>query len=263
MYTTLNEYLNNIKIWYHGTKRDYIKLSDRSENVDYNMMGFGIYLTSKKEEAIYYGKEKNGFLFTIELLDSNILQYSKPIPENIKNDILKDENFYDLFDNIKNDDFDFEQGFYENETLQISWDLLDLDVDKPLWAKKLKNGYFVVDDKKDKILIDGLDIEDCSNFIINLISKNAEIEFVRDLLYVPSKFNDYVLTKKNVFNSPYHLMNYLYLKFKSLKSVSSYLLKFDIDGVINKIDTSDYGYGAKVCVVFNQEKINIISTKKL
>ena len=50
---------------YHGSKRDSLDWDNRNPNVDYNMLGYGIYLTDDKREAVYYVKEKgkHGYIY--------------------------------------------------------------------------------------------------------------------------------------------------------------------------------------------------------
>jgi hypothetical protein len=43
---------------YHGTNRKELNWEDRNESSDFNMLGYGIYLTDIKDEAKYYAKNK-------------------------------------------------------------------------------------------------------------------------------------------------------------------------------------------------------------
>jgi len=88
------------KLYYHGSERDNINLSQKTDRLDYNMLGFGLYLTSLKKEAIHYAKDggKSGYLYTFDLNGLNIVNWNAKVPKNIIDMVLpyveKDEDDY-------------------------------------------------------------------------------------------------------------------------------------------------------------------------
>ena len=88
------------KLYYHGSKRDNINLSQKNDDPDYNMLGFGLYLTSLKKEAIHYAKDggTGGYLYTFNLNGLNIVNWNAKVPKNIIDMVLsyveKDEDDY-------------------------------------------------------------------------------------------------------------------------------------------------------------------------
>jgi len=86
------------KLYYHGSKRDNINLSQKTDDPDYNMLGFGLYLTSLKKEAVHYAKNggTGGYLYTFNLNGVNIVNWDAKVPKNIIDLVLpyveKDED---------------------------------------------------------------------------------------------------------------------------------------------------------------------------
>jgi len=261
----------NKDVLFHGSKKSELVFNDRNENIMYNMMGFGYYLTNKKEEAIYYAKDNNtdGYLYTIKLLSFNGLNYNKPIPNDIKISMSNDNGFYNLFKSKFNENnFNFENYSYVDGNFNIGWDYIDED--KPSWGKDMAVGFYIIDENKNTIIDSGLEKNDIINFIkkqynennviIDKIELNNNQEY--DAFYNATTKVDF-LTKENLFDNMHNLQIYLYLKFKSLKLVSKYLVGFNIDGIINDIDTNDENFNSIVTVVFNPSKMEIISKDKI
>jgi|AntRauTorcE11897_2_1112592.scaffolds.fasta_scaffold04826_2 hypothetical protein len=266
----LNEEFKRDGVWYHGSQFEHIEFNEKLDKIDLNMLGYGVYLTSKREEAEYYATDENkrsGYVFEITLTTNDgILKYDQPIPEQYINKLESIKGFYDGFLD-ENDGIDFEDyEYYSGDgSIQISWDSLEEPL--PDWAKQegLSSGYFIFNDKINKIIKDGLSREQVEDFLSKIEVKSSygkkfsDHAFDNPTFYVVSNKEGYV-TKNNVFDSMYNLLHYLYLgKYKSLKKVSDILVSVNINGIIYNIDTSDYGYGATVCVVYNSSIFNIKS----
>jgi hypothetical protein len=255
----LNQNLGG-KIWFHGSKRDKINFGDRDDNPEYNMMGYGLYLTDNITEAGFYATQNNdsGFIYHITV-NGNFLDYEKPIEKNIKQNILNnDPNFYSGFKSDK-PNLSFDTNEYEYNDYSISWDYLDNDQD---WATK---GYFISDDTNNEILSQGLSKDECFSELQNIISKlpatdKKELEMLDLPVYKVGK--DDVITKDNIFDNMFYLLNYLYIKLGSLKLVSKYLVQNGVSGVISKINTSDYSDGSTVCAVYDETKYKINKKEK-
>jgi hypothetical protein len=255
----LNQNLGG-KIWFHGSKRDKINFGDRDDNPEYNMMGYGLYLTDNITEAGFYATQNNdsGFIYHITV-NGNFLDYEKPIEKNIKQNILNnDPNFYSGFKSDK-PNLSFDTNEYEYNDYSISWDYLNNDQD---WATK---GYFISDDTNNEILSQGLSKDECFSELQNIISKlpatdKKELEMLDLPVYKVGK--DDVITKDNIFDNMFYLLNYLYIKLGSLKLVSKYLVQNGVSGVISKINTSDYSDGSTVCAVYDETKYKINKKEK-
>lgn len=101
----LNESDNHGDIFYHGNQRNILNWDKRDERVDMNMLGFGIYLTSDKLEAVNYAKD--GYIFAFKPINANILDWGSEVPKDLINNIKTDSNFFDAF----------EDGYVENEPI--------------------------------------------------------------------------------------------------------------------------------------------------
>jgi hypothetical protein len=252
----LNENSGGGRIWYHGSKRDSLSFNDRRDDPDYNMMGYGLYLTDSVEEAKYYATKDadNGYIYEITV-NGNFLNYDEPIEKNVKQNILNtDPDFYGAFKTEK-PDLSFEDDMYEYNDYRISWDFLEDDV---AWANK---GYFIYDEVNDKMISQGLSKENCFNELQNIINKlptthKKELE-ISDLPFYSTKNTEF-LKKDNIFDDMFHLLTYLYIKFGSLTATSKFLVKNGVSGIINKVNTSDYAREATVCVVYDPTKYKIV-----
>jgi hypothetical protein len=258
-YFKLFENYTENNLWYHGSTRNEIDFEKMSENIDYNMLGFGLYLTSSIEEAKQYvfDKSNEGYVFKINISEnSNILDYNSPIPDDIKNTILEDSSFYDSFiDTVIEPDFEDYQ--YISDEVQLSWDSND-------------DGYFIYDEIKDDFLFQNLKKEEVIPLVKKEITNSnitkSHIEIDKLLFYTPEDGGTEYLKKDMVFNTMYHLLQYLNIKFDSSRKISEYLVQFGIDGITTNQTTTDIGYeyDALTLVCYNKdiytiEKITDIS----
>jgi len=77
---------DNNSVGYHGSKRDSLIFYDRNEHVDYNLLGYGLYLTSSKKEASHYSKVKGnevGYVYKV-LISGNIVNWLDIVQEKEK-----------------------------------------------------------------------------------------------------------------------------------------------------------------------------------
>lgn len=246
------------ELWYHGSRREELDFNKRSDNVDYNMLGFGLYLTSSKEEAKHYvlGKTKNGYVHTISISENaNLLDYISPIPEDIKNKMLTDSNFYEGF--TEDVEIDFEDYEFIGDGITLSWDYKD-------------SGYFIYDELKDDYIVQDIKEEDVIPTVKKIIGSDkmeslSEIEIDKLLFYTPSDGGTDYLTKEMVFDSVYHLLQYLFIRFESTKKVSEYMVSYGIDGVTSNQDTTDIGKedSASTLVCYNPNIYTIEKTTKI
>jgi hypothetical protein len=253
----LFEQYNNVLWWYHGSQRDTIVFDKRDENTDYNMLGFGLYLTDIEEEAKYYvlSEVSNGYLYTISISNSaNIIEYSEPIPKNIEDSMLREESFYDTF---LDDEYvvDVEDYEYVDGEKTYSWDYFDN-----------KDDYFIYDENKDDYVVKGLKEDEVIPYLKTLISGKRYLKEIEidswDFYSIGHDTNSDTLNKDDIFNSVYHLLQYLNHKYDSTKKASEYMVKHGIDGVTSNKDTTDIGKenGAVTLVCYNP---NIYTIEKI
>lgn len=248
--------------YYHGTNKPKLEWGSRTENSGYNMMGYGIYLTSSKLEAIFYAEKFEGgnkYLFEIIPNSNNILEWEGPVPEHIKNEINNIKDIYSLFYNNVNID-DLELTTITGD--HYEWDYLDSNL--PEWAKNRggKEGYFLIKNNNFNNIKFGLDEKD----INNLIKKN---EGVSDVIELDSEHfygigKNLTIRKSDIFTSVKLLYAYLTNKFNSSKKASELLVSLGVDGLIGAIDTSDYADSdTKIIVILNLDKFKVVNIKHL
>ena len=255
----LREGLLSEQIFYHGSKRSEISWGNRNESSDFNMLGFGIYLTDNKDEAKYYAINASGqgYLHAYTSNNANILDWFGEVPEWLRVNVQKDPNLYDLF--IKEVDFD-EYQINLDDGCTIEWD--DTSEDLPEWAieENIKPGWFIMKtcNYESDIFLHGLTQEEVLKHIQQYPNGVTDTIKVNDTeFYGTSKLND-EMSKNQIFNSVAHLYLYLFTKLNSTKATTNYLVKCGLDGIIAKQDTTEtYRYSGDkptVMVVYNPNK---------
>lgn len=257
--TLLREGLLSEQVFYHGSKRSELSWDNRNESSDYNMLGFGIYLTDNKDEAKYYAVNSSGqgYLHTYTNNNANVLDWFGKVPEWLVKNVQKDTNLYDLY--LREVEFD-ESQLKLDDGCSIEWD--ELEDDLPEWAieDNIKPGWFIMKtcNYNTDILISELSRDQAVKYIEQFPHTNMDTIKVDSYeFYGTSKLN-YEMSKDQVFNSVAHLYLYLFTKLKSTKATTNYLVKCGLDGIIAKQDTTEtYRYSGDkptVMVIYNPSK---------
>ena len=237
--------------FYHGGLYPKIKWGASPEDYDRSLFGYGIYVTTSKEEAIYYavGDRDNeyGYVFSMKLTNLNVVNFNnEPVSDEIIKKLESDNNFYDAFE-VKFDDskFNFDEYGYElGDNILYDWDNESVEGTYTI-SKLVKNGKYwkgvstEAGFKKDEIL-----------------AKIKSYNDVGELSHV--KIYDEVIRKDEIFNSYNKLYFYISAKLNSLKEGAKFMVTLGIDGFKTK--------GVRVDGVFFKESdyiINILNPDKI
>lgn len=257
------------EIMYHGSKYSEINFHKRDDNIDMNMLGYGLYTTNAKQEAIQYAKSDNdkGYLYTIGVTNGNILPWKGKLPDNLINTISKDPDFFNALEKIDVDIEDYEITIGDDT---YDWDLFETP------QENIKKGWAIYLNGID-LLVSGLTKEELIPTLMKIlkgkgISIYEDMDIDENIFYgLPSEMR---LNTDNIFNSLAHLSTYLYIKLGSLKKVSEYLVKHGVDGTKYGFE-DDYGMTSssdfegsentptEVVVIYNPSKIKIKSKQRL
>ena len=82
---------------FHGTNRKELNWDNRTDDPDYNMLGYGIYLTDIKDEAEYYAKERESgdkYVHTFKPINANIVSWDGPLPNSVLDYVKNNPDFF-------------------------------------------------------------------------------------------------------------------------------------------------------------------------
>lgn len=255
-----------IETLFHGTNRKELNWNDRNPDPDYNMLGYGIYLTDIQDEAKYYANKKQEgikYIHTFKPINANIVNWDGPLPESILAYIKNNPNFFN-----GGNDVDFEDYSIETSDGSLEWDYIEDPI--PDWAKadNGKSGYFIIkyDSNGNQVgkIKYGLTKEQVLS-IANQLSSNRGISFEIEpsIFYGITGIKNDELNTQNMLLSIANFYTFLYYKLGSTKKASEFLVNLGIDGVTKQQDTSDFGYSEEkpnVTVIYNPNKFKKINT---
>lgn len=253
---------------FHGTNRKELNWGERNEDPDYNMLGYGIYLTDIEDEAKYYAKKKKDgtkYVHTFRPMNANIVNWDGPLPKNILSYVNDNSEFF-LFGNDNEIEFDDYEVDTKDGTLE--WDFLGDDL--PEWAIEdgASPGYFIIkyDNNHNQIgdIMYGLSKKEILDIVNKYgVNNTKSIEIDPTIFYGITGVENDELNSKNMLLSVANFYTFLYYKFGSTKKASEFLTKLGIDGVTKAQDTSDFGYSEKVpkvTVIYNPNKFKKTNT---
>lgn len=247
--------------YYHGSS--YPKLEWGLAPEDYNraLFGYGIYITTNKQEAISYALEnrEKAYLFSMNLSGLNVVNfYDDTVSIEIKNKLEKIPSFYSLF-YVKFDpnSFDFEKMDYSlGDDIYYDWDFYDKNSannnNKP-------EGYFLTKWVNDKIAdeVYGLKPEE----ILTILSKSNDVGKFNSLYYEDSNIE---IERNELFNGYNNLYFYLTKLLKSSKEASKLLASMGVDGFKTKgvgVDNVEIGEDDYIVNIINPSKLTNVKTK--
>lgn len=257
---TINEPL------YHGSRHPKLAWGTAKEDYGRNLFGYGIYLTTNIYEAIEYGlkegKIDEGYLHIIHLSNVNIIDLDEVVSNDIKQTLLKDKHFFDLFKvDFNQETFDFEEYYYQIGDITYEWDYFNENGGEQLKLFKY-NGNNEIFEKPVR------DVND----IINIIKQDNEVGYKKTIDfedvygYFDHNFPSLEFSRDNVFKSYYYLYYYLVLKEKSMKKASNIFVSLGIDGIKTKgvgvedvhLDPDDY-----IICILDPSVLTNVKTKKI
>ena len=267
------------EVMYHGSKRPELDFDKRTDDIQFNMLGYGLYTTNIRKEAEYYAKggnrlksqENNVYIYTIGLSGANILPWKGKLPNELINVLSSDPDFFNELEGDTESGFDFMEITIDGDT--YDWDKYSqVGAGEPGWAIGLNFGDF---------LATGLEKEEVIPTLKKILKQRGKSindnqlpndkyggSIIDDDNYFYGLKNNIEINKGNIFNSLAHLSTYLYFKFKSIKTVSKFLTKHGVDGTVYGFEdeegftaSSDYegddGSPTEVVVIYNPSKIKI------
>ena len=140
--------------YYHGSVYPKLEWSatpdiNTGERIGWNAEGYGLYITPDYNQAKGYAfkNKTDGYVYELTLNDLNILHWDEKVPEDVINKIKSIPDFYDLFNTTTDfSDLDIEDNEYEiGDYFVWTWDVLPESEPLPQWAidDGGTTGYFI------------------------------------------------------------------------------------------------------------------------
>jgi hypothetical protein len=247
--------------YYHGSSYPKLEWGLAPEDYNRGLFGYGIYLTTNKQEAISYALDSSekGYLFSLKLNGLNVVDFNnEPVSENIKIKLEKTPNFYSLF-YVKFDPnlFNFEDMYYNlGDNIYYDWDYYDT---KSAKYNNKPEGYFLAKWVDNKIVDEfyGLKPED----VITTISKLNDVGEFSNLYYEDENIE---IKKNELFEEYDNLYFYLTKLLKSSKEASKLFSNMGIDGFKAKgvgVDKVAFEESDYIVNIINPNKLNDIKSK--
>jgi len=249
--------------YYHGSPYPKIEWGLATEDYDRALFGYGIYVTTSKEEAIDYALERNkeGYLHSMNIKELNIAEFDdEPVSEEIRQRLESIPNFYSLFQvKVDPNQYDYEDFEYRlGKHITYDWDFFDEETAK---NNNLPIGFAVAKYIDGKIIdeVHGLNKDEILQTIINY----NDSYYSNQLDYEEA---DIVLSKNNMFDKYRYVYFYMSKKLNSFKEASKLFASIGIDGFKAEgfggdwfsLSPNDY-----IVNIINPSKLKNIRTKKV
>jgi len=213
--------------YYHGSPYPKITWGEAPEDYGRALHGYGIYVTTSKEEAMGYAVDRSdsGYVFSMSLNNLNVVDfYDDDVSDDIREKLSNMPDFYDGF-KIKFDfnAFKFKDMFYRLGNIDYSWDWYDEEYAK---IANKPEGYFLIKIVDGKLVFEkyGLKEED----ILPLMKMFANDIGIAKKIY--DKDMNFEFTRDNLFDNYHNIYFYMAKKLNSFKESSKLFASLGIDG---------------------------------
>ncbi len=253
--------------YYHGSVYPKITWGEAPEAYDRSLHGYGIYVTTSKEEAMMYAASEyhntEGYLFSMNLSNLNVVDFkNEKVSSDVETKLKSDPNFYsEFYVKFDENEFNVKQLIYNlGDNITYDWDYISEEV-----ADGVRPGYNFIKylDGKNVDEVYGLSEDD---ILPKIKSYNDVGELEKVVVGELGSGFDWELDKVSIFKNYYNLYFYIEKKLKSLKSASKFFVGLGIDGFKAEgygvdgiyLDSSDY-----IVCILNPSKLKDVKGKKV